>query len=159
MNTDYENMVYELEAFEKQFRTACQQIVQLNRRLDEMSIRYDRANREGRRTFRYSLRLKIAVIEGVRNMYYDYAANKADQITDLRALMRMGDTMVTRQTDDVSSLELAEVMSEVENSDSENDSDSEVEMMSDDQNDVTPLYEDSDSTVSPLAHLQGHTCC
>ena len=34
--------------------------------------------------FRYNLRLKLAVVEGVRNIYYDYAYAKADQVADLR---------------------------------------------------------------------------
>ena len=69
---------------EKSFRKACEQIVQLNRRLDEMAKRYDKASKENHRSFRYSLRLRMAVTEGVRNMYYEYASNKADEITNLR---------------------------------------------------------------------------
>lgn len=49
-----------------------------------MSKRYEKASRENHRSFRYSLRLRMAVTEGVRNMYYEYAANKADEITHLR---------------------------------------------------------------------------
>ena len=67
--------------------------MQLNRRLDEMAKRYDKASRENHRSFRYSLRLRMAVTEGVRNMYYEYAANKADEITNLRCqvLQEVGD--------------------------------------------------------------------
>ena len=42
------------------------------------------ARRTNNRSFRYNLRLKLAVVEGVRNMYYDYAYAKADQVADLR---------------------------------------------------------------------------
>lgn len=73
-----------LNEAERAFRKACEQIVQLNRRLDEMAKRYDKASKENHRSFRYSLRLRMAVTEGVRNMYYEYASNKADEITTLR---------------------------------------------------------------------------
>lgn len=76
---------------ERSFRKACDHIVSLNRRLDEMSKRYDRASKENMRSFRYSLRLRMAVTEGVRNMYYEYAAAKADEITELRCQARNGE--------------------------------------------------------------------
>ena len=81
MSSDLQTRLTEAE---KSFKKACEQIVQLNRRLDEMAKRYDRASRENHRSFRYSHRLRMAVTEGVRNMYYEYAANKADEITNLR---------------------------------------------------------------------------
>ncbi|KAH3856818.1 hypothetical protein DPMN_099413 [Dreissena polymorpha] len=42
------------------------------------------AKRASNRVFRYNLRLKLAAIEGVRNMYYDYAYHKADRVAELR---------------------------------------------------------------------------
>ena len=47
-------------------------------------FRRKNARRTNNRSFRYNLRLKLAVVEGVRNMYYDYAYAKADQVADLR---------------------------------------------------------------------------
>ena len=46
--------------------------------------RYKAARKSNNRAFRYNLRLKLAVIEGARNMFYDYAYAKADQVADLR---------------------------------------------------------------------------
>lgn len=77
-------MYADLEKAESSFQKACEQIVFLNKRLDDLQLRYDRANREGNKSFRYSLRLKIAAGEGLRNTYYEYACTKADLITDLR---------------------------------------------------------------------------
>ncbi|KAK7099938.1 nucleolar transcription factor 1-B-like [Littorina saxatilis] len=90
MSSDLQTRLTEAE---KSFKKACEQIVQLNRRLDEMAKRYEKASRENHRSFRYSLRLRMAVTEGVRNMYYEYAANKADDITHLRCdvLREVGD--------------------------------------------------------------------
>ena len=72
---------------ERRFRKACDQIVMLNQRLGDVQKRYKNAKRSNNRAFRYNLRLKLAVIEGARNMYYDYAYVKADQVAQLRREM------------------------------------------------------------------------
>jgi len=36
------------------------------------------------RTFRYSLRLRLAVVGGLRNTYHDYAHRKAEIVAELR---------------------------------------------------------------------------
>lgn len=69
---------------EHRFRKACDQIVMLNQRLSDVQKRYKMAKRNNNRSFRYNLRLKLAVIEGSRNMFYDYAYAKADQVASLR---------------------------------------------------------------------------
>ena len=75
---------FTLSDAERRFRRACDQIVLLNQKLGEVQKRYKNARRTNNRSFRYNLRLKLAVLEGVRNMYYDYAYAKADQVADLR---------------------------------------------------------------------------
>jgi hypothetical protein len=62
------------------FRKACSQVVLLNNSIREAQTRYDRANKSGNKPFRYVGRLKLAVIEGVRNTIYEYAALKADEL-------------------------------------------------------------------------------
>ena len=69
---------------EGRFKKACDQIILLNDRLAAAQKRYRTAKRTGNKAFRYNLRLKLAVIEGVRNMYYDYAYTKADNVAELR---------------------------------------------------------------------------
>jgi len=69
---------------EKKFRLACEQIVLLNHRLVELQDRYESAKRENQKCFRYCIRLKLAVVEGVRNMYHDYARWQAVQVSKLR---------------------------------------------------------------------------
>ena len=69
---------------ESRFRKACDQIVTLNQRLGDVQKRYKMAKQNNNHAFRYNLRLKLAVIEGARNMYYDYAYIKADQVAQLR---------------------------------------------------------------------------
>lgn len=69
---------------ERKFRSACRQIHILNNKVDDIQKRYRSAKEENKRSFRYNLRLKLAVLEGLRNMYYDYAHAKADQVASLR---------------------------------------------------------------------------
>jgi hypothetical protein len=75
---------FTLDEAEGRFKKACDQIVLLNQRLGEVQKRYKMAKRTNNKSFRYNLRLKLAVIEGARNMYYDYAYIKADQVAELR---------------------------------------------------------------------------
>ena len=69
---------------ERRFKKACEQIVQLNYSLDALQQRYNKAKKDNHRSFRYSLRLRIAVVDGMRNMYYDYAHKKAETTAELR---------------------------------------------------------------------------
>ena len=69
---------------ERRFRRACEQIVQLNYKLDDLQGRYLSAKKDNLRSFRYNCRLRLAVVEGLRNMYYDYAHQKAEDIAGLR---------------------------------------------------------------------------
>ena len=69
---------------ERRFKKAFDQIVLLNQRLGQVQKRYKTAKSENHRSFRYNYRLRLAVIEGVRNMFYDYAYVKADQVAELR---------------------------------------------------------------------------
>ena len=68
-----------LAAFNRQdakFRRACQQIRLLNRRIDDAQVRYDRGYSANQRSYRYTLRLQLATLEGTRNMFYEYACRR-----------------------------------------------------------------------------------
>jgi hypothetical protein len=65
-----------LQRSERCFKKACQQIVLLNDRVCSATKRYRMAQASGCRSFRYTLRLKMAIIEGLRNAYYEYATIK-----------------------------------------------------------------------------------
>ena len=73
-----------LKRTQHRFRRACDQIVLLNRKMDSVLYRYHEARNLGNRSFRYKLRLRLAVVEGIRNMFYEYANRKAIQIVNLR---------------------------------------------------------------------------
>ncbi|XP_074640406.1 uncharacterized protein LOC141898434 [Tubulanus polymorphus] len=85
LNQDGNSTIFaEIRKTENRFRSSCQQIVLLNQNLDDLQNRYLRAVQAEQRSFRYSLRLRMAVLEGIRNMYYEYACRKADELTNLR---------------------------------------------------------------------------
>jgi hypothetical protein len=69
---------------ERRFRKACEQIILLNSRFEELQLRYNRAKNANHKSFRYSLRLRLSVLEGLRNTYYEYAHAKAEQVGKLR---------------------------------------------------------------------------
>jgi mitochondrial fission protein ELM1 len=69
---------------ERRFKRACEQIVQLNYSLDALQQRYNKAKKDNHKSFRYSLRLRIAVVDGMHNMFYEYAHKKAEAVVELR---------------------------------------------------------------------------
>ena len=75
----------------KKFRLACKQVVLMNNEIEYIQNRYDRAVDSGNRSFRYFLRLKIATLEGIRNLFYDYASQNAEKLDALHLkLLREG---------------------------------------------------------------------
>lgn len=74
----------QLAATEHKFRRACEQIVLLNYKLSGMQTRYDIAKERNLRTFRYTYRLQLAVIEGAKNVYHDYAVTQAERMRSLQ---------------------------------------------------------------------------
>ena len=77
-------MKSELHQTEVRFRKACNQINLLNRKMESIHKRYNCAKKNNHRVFRYKLRLRLAVVEGLRNMYYEYANKKASRVVELR---------------------------------------------------------------------------
>ena len=69
---------------ETKFERACSQLTILNSKIAEIQIRYDRAAAVNRRSFRYSLRIQLVELEGVRNMYYQYARAKAEELDHMK---------------------------------------------------------------------------
>ena len=72
---------------ERRFRRACEQIVHLNYRLSGLERRYAKSKREQQRTFRYSLRLRMAVVDGLRDVYYEFAHKQAKESASLKSLL------------------------------------------------------------------------
>ena len=68
----------------KKLQKACKQIKLLNHHIEATQVRYNNTTEENFRYFRYNLRLKLAVIEGTRTMYYDYAHIQEEIVAELR---------------------------------------------------------------------------
>lgn len=81
---EIEEVQIQLMDTERKFRKSCAQIHLLNQHLEDIKIRYQKAKADNYHRFRYNLRLKLACIEGVRNMYYEYAHIQAERVADLR---------------------------------------------------------------------------
>ena len=86
-----DQLLSNLKQMNRKFRLACNQVVLLNNEVEYLQNRYDRAVDSGSRSFRYFLRLKIATLEGIRSMFYDYASHQADRLDALHLqLLREG---------------------------------------------------------------------
>ena len=67
------------------FQRACKQVVLMNSFVKALQCRYDKAVKQNLRSYRYHLRLRLCVSEGVRNAYYEYATEMADKIEILES--------------------------------------------------------------------------
>ena len=84
---NYPVQLQELQDVERRFFKCCQQIVLIDQKLDIVQTRYNRADKDNFRSLRYSLRLQLATVEGVRNAYYEYAKSKAQKMAQLRQVL------------------------------------------------------------------------
>ena len=66
-------------------RKACIQVALLNSEINRMRFQLENAKRNDQRTRGYQLRLRLTTIEGVRNMYYEYATRKAAMVLHLKS--------------------------------------------------------------------------
>ena len=73
---------------DSKFQRACAQVLLLNNMVQELQTRYDRAVTQNSRQYRYTLRLRLCTVEGLRNMFYEYACHSADEIEVLEGTMR-----------------------------------------------------------------------
>jgi hypothetical protein len=81
MNADLRQRLRHAEIF---FRRACEQVFVLNRQVEEATLRFHDADAASNKVRRYNVRLRLSVLEGVRNMFYEYAAKKAADIVELQ---------------------------------------------------------------------------
>ena len=75
---DAYTILCDIRARNKVFRRACSQVILLNHQIEASKARYDSTRAVKRLSFRYSNRLKLTSLEGVRNLVYDIACVKCD---------------------------------------------------------------------------------
>lgn len=78
------------------FERACQQIALLDQKIRDLEVRYKRAVRFKKNSFRYNLRLRLSVVTGVKMMYHHYASTKAEELQKIRN--QINDNVVTSNT-------------------------------------------------------------
>ncbi len=77
---------------ERYLERACDQIVLLNKKIHALQKRYKKAKEDKMRSFQHNMLLRLTVVEGVKNMYFEYACNIADEVVELRKEL-FGDTV------------------------------------------------------------------
>ena len=78
-------IIHRIQKLNKKFQIACSQIVLLNNNIDEITVRHRRAAGDNRKSYRYTLRLTLVTLEGVRNQFHKYAARMADILQYLQS--------------------------------------------------------------------------
>ena len=97
--TDRSELLHTYKKLDLKFRLACRQLRVLTLSLAHFQCRYDRHVQKSR-LFRYSLLLHMTTLEGVQNMYYEYAERCATRLEDMEVtLARLG---LLPDSDDVS---------------------------------------------------------
>ena len=71
---------------ERRFNRACQQIEILNTHLLDTNQRYTAAKEADRKVHRYSIRMRIMIVEALLRTYCHYARQKRAEILNLRHL-------------------------------------------------------------------------
>lgn len=77
-------MYAQLYESERRFKRACAQITHLNGKLQDLQKRYIQARDANDKCFRYNLRMRLLVVEGLAKRYCHYACLKKNEVLDLR---------------------------------------------------------------------------
>ena len=91
---DCSTMTAHLSELEDKFYKACDQIIIIDRKLQDMTQRYNIANKDGHRCMRYNRRLQLVTLEGVRAAFYQYAEKTAEKMTELKCQLQ-GEELLT----------------------------------------------------------------
>ena len=82
-----------LRRLDTKIKKVSEQIRILDRRMDSLTTRYRGAVTDGRRTFRYTYRLQLATLEGVRKAYYEYSQLKSREA--MQIVHQLTDTSIS----------------------------------------------------------------
>jgi hypothetical protein len=73
---------------ENKLKKAGEQLYHLNKMIAVLKKRFNSARKNKYKSLCYSLRLRLAVVEAVRNVYLDYAELKLQEIATLERFIR-----------------------------------------------------------------------
>ena len=74
----------QIEMINMKFQRACQQFLILDNVIVDTERRYQSATTEGHQSSRYCLRMKIAILEEIRDMFSEYATEKVKEMQKLK---------------------------------------------------------------------------
>lgn len=75
---------FKIQRVDDRFQKACGWLLKLNDQIKQLETRYTRAGSKGQASFRYNQRLRLCVLEGMKDVCYQYAHQMALQLDDLR---------------------------------------------------------------------------
>ena len=77
-------MYAQLYESQRRFQRACDQINHLNVKLEDINNRYMKAKADDHKSYRYTLRMRLLVVEGTLKTFCHYACLKKNEVLDLR---------------------------------------------------------------------------
>lgn len=83
-----EKILTEIKSAGEKFEKACQQSCLLEERINALMVRYERSRKDEHFSLYSSCGLQIEVLEGVSNMYYEYAKQQRDLIQNLQQAIK-----------------------------------------------------------------------
>ena len=96
-DVDCQDLQSQFQLSHRKFNRACDQMSLLDQRIKDMQVRYQRAIKNKKNAARYTLRQRLAVMTGVKMMFYEYASAQADKMDALRE--KMEDQLYTTPSD------------------------------------------------------------
>ena len=66
------------------FQRACSMLRKMNDQMEQLETRYSRAGAKGKKAFSYNQRIHLCVLEGVKDVCYQYAHRLAVTLDDMR---------------------------------------------------------------------------
>ena len=85
LDHEFYTVFREIKSKHKILRKACSQITLLNHQIESSKTRFDRAKKVRSLSFRYTNRIKRAALQRVRNLIYEFACSKREEIESPKA--------------------------------------------------------------------------
>ena len=76
--------IYKIRDLKRKFHNSCSQLIHINNLIEETEVHYNHSQQEHHRSYRYILCLRLCSLEGVHNMFYEYAYAKADELEKMQ---------------------------------------------------------------------------
>ena len=90
-NEERRRILSEMYHIERKFYRAKKQVILLNNRIRPLIVRYFRARDQERMSFKFTIKHRCTILEGVRDMYFEYAKKLCLDMDELKESLRMAD--------------------------------------------------------------------